>query len=123
MPSRVLVVDCDRAASVVTTQLLSAAGYTPEAAHSFDQALRQIARRCPDLLITPVRLGQFNGLHLALHCRAQYPQLPIVVTADKDDASLAKEAQQYGVRFVERTTEPQLFLTLIGEILPKPELI
>ncbi len=120
MSYRVLLVDCDRVASAATAQLLSAAGYLLEVVHSFEMAVQQLARSCPDLLVTPVRLGQFNGLHLVLRCRVEYPQLPIVVTAESSDAGLAAEAAQYGVRFVHEGTEPQSFLRLVSELLAHP---
>jgi two-component system C4-dicarboxylate transport response regulator DctD len=120
MSNRVLLVDCDRVASAATAQLLSAAGYLLDVVSSFEMALQQVARSCPDLLVTPVRLGQFNGLHLVLRCRAEYPNLPIVVTADPSDAGLADEAAQYGVRFVPRGTEPQGLVRLVGEMLGDP---
>lgn len=117
MPHRVLVVDCDRSASRVTAQSLAAAGYLSEVADSFADALVQIARRRPDLVVTPVRLGQFNGLHLVLRCRAEHPELPFVVTVDKRDAGLAQEVEAYGVRLVERAADAEKFVTLVGEIL------
>lgn len=118
MSNRVLVVDCDRAASVVTAQLLTAAGYLSDVADSFENALNQLARQCPDLLVTAVRLGQFNGLHLVMRCRAEHPTLPIVVTADQTDTGLAREAEQYGAKFVDKAADPQRFVRLIGELLP-----
>ena len=120
MSNRVLLVDCDRAACLVTTQLLTAAGYLLVVADSFEDAIRVVALQCPDLLITAVRLGQFNGFHLALRCRFQHPTMPIVVMADGTEAGLAGEAEQYGVQFLDKATEPRRFLSLIGELLPGP---
>jgi DNA-binding NtrC family response regulator len=115
--NRVLVVDCDRAASVVTQQQLAAAGYILKVVDSFENALLHLTDDCPDLLITPVRLGQFNGLHLVLWCRARCPHLPILVTADQSDAGLALEAEQLGVRFLDSATDQQLFLSVVVELL------
>ena len=120
MSYRVLLVDCDRVASAATAQLLSAAGYLSEVVHSFEMAVQELARGCPDLLVTPVRLGQFNGLHLVLRCRVEYPHLPIVLTGESSDAGLEDEAAQYGVRFVHKSTEPQRLLRLVDEMLVGP---
>ena len=117
MPNRVLLVDCDAAASLVTAHLLTTAGYLLDVAQSFEEAIHQVARQCPDLLLTAVRLGQFNGLHVALRCRALHPSLPIIVTGDQSEAGLAAEVEQYGFGFIDKTADPLLLLTLMGQLL------
>ena len=120
MSNRVLIVDCDSAAAAATAQLLTGAGYLLDVSDSFEDAIRQVARRCPDLLVTAVRLGQFNGFHLVIRCRSQHPSLPIVMTGDPSEAGLSGEAEQYGVRFVDKATEPGRFVRLIDELLAGP---
>jgi DNA-binding NtrC family response regulator len=97
--------------------MLAAAGYLLEKADSFEQALQRVLAECPDLLVTPLRLGQFNGLHLALRCRAAHPGLPIIVTADAADDWLAGEAAEYNARFVHNTIAPEHFVTIVGELV------
>jgi DNA-binding NtrC family response regulator len=118
--NRVLIVDCDSAAAAATAQSLRAAGYLLDLSDSFEDAIGQIGRRCPDLLITAVRLGQFNGFHLVIRCRSQHPSMPIVLTGDPGEAGLDGEAAQYGVRFLDKATEPQRFVRLIDELLAGP---
>jgi DNA-binding NtrC family response regulator len=51
----------------------------------------------PDLVITQVRLAEYNGLHLALRARAQ--GIPAVVIGERD-ALVASDAVQFGAAYV-----------------------
>jgi DNA-binding response OmpR family regulator len=97
--------------------LLSDAGYLTVAVRTFEDATRQLAVDCPDLLMATVRLGAFNGLHLVLRCRGDYPYLPMIVTGEEEDPLLAGEVTRYGARFVSKSLEPERFLRLVSELL------
>ena len=68
-PHSVVVVDGNARDRTSTVTLLEAAGYRVRSARSFDEAKTLLAAECPDLLITDLRLGQYNGLHLVLRTR------------------------------------------------------
>ena len=70
-------------------------------AHSFTAGKRQLALQ-PDLLITELRLGEYNGLHLAL--RAQAQSVPTIVIGHADPV-LQREAVNLGASYV-ATDEP-----------------
>lgn len=74
------------------------------------------ARVKPDVLIAAVRLGRFNGLHLAIRFRAGYPGLPIIVIGD-DEVGLAAEAMQLRARFVPRSIPPGQLLEFIDQLV------
>src|SRR5258708_30583504 len=60
---------------------LSAAGYRTLVASDFGEAKALLAKR-PSLLITEVKLGAYNGLHLAIRARAV--GTPTLVIGDLD---------------------------------------
>jgi DNA-binding response OmpR family regulator len=117
MPYRILLVEPDSRWSAAAERLLSDAGYLTVSARTFDDATRQLAVDSPDLLVTAVRLGPFNGLHLVLRCRGDYPYLPMIVTGEEQDPLLADEVTRYGARFVPKSLEPERFLRLVSEVL------
>src|SRR6202163_1453535 len=117
MPYRILLVEPDSRWSSATERLLSQAGYLTVSARTFDDATRQLAVDSPDLLVTAVRLGAFNGLHLVLRCRGNYPYLPMIVTGEEEDPLLADEVTRYGARFVSKSLEPGRFLRIVSELL------
>ena len=74
IPHSVVVVDGNTRDRTSTVTLLEAAGYRVRSARSFDEAKTLLAAECPDLLITDLRLGQYNGLHLVLRTRSDLPR-------------------------------------------------
>ena len=112
MTSRILVVYSNEPAAAGLTSILKAAGYEAHAVTTFEGALGEITERCPDLLVTAVRLGRFNGLHLSLRCHGTNPDLPILVVGIGSDAALANEAADYDVRFVVNPPTMELLATI-----------
>ena len=66
----------------------------------FEAAKRQLAVQIPDVLITALRLGPFNGLHLVLRARTDSPTVTTIVVAEEDDAVLRRDAEELGAMFV-----------------------
>jgi DNA-binding NtrC family response regulator len=97
---RVLLVDDDRALLRLTELWLTANGYNVVACDSFDDARHENAVSPPDILVTDVRLGAFNGLHLAILASEQCPDAIAVVMSAYDDPMLRKEAAQCRARYL-----------------------
>ena len=70
------------------------------AAATFPFAKAQL-RTEPDLVITQLKLGEYNGLHLALRARCQH--IPTIVIGEADTV-LERDAEQLGITYV-RTNE------------------
>jgi CheY-like chemotaxis protein len=86
------------------------AGYRPSVATTFESANRQL-RTNPQIVITQLRLREYNGLHLAI--RAREAGIPAVVVGDAD-AVLERDAEQLGATFVKRDElEPGRMLALL----------
>jgi DNA-binding NtrC family response regulator len=85
------------------------AGCIPVIAASFAAAKQHIDEH-PSLLISEVRLGEYNGLHLAL--RAQVRGVPAVLIGEPDSV-LEREATQLGAVYLAGALEPQDFLSAI----------
>ncbi|HWC30900.1 MAG TPA: hypothetical protein VG845_12545, partial [Dehalococcoidia bacterium] len=62
-------------------------------------AARSRLRALPDVLITEVRLADYNGLHLALY--AQADGIPTIVLGDADPVAEA-QAAEFGATFMKR---------------------
>ena len=109
-PHSVVVVDGNARDRTSTVTLLEAAGYRVRSARSFDEAKTLLAAECPDLLITDLRLGQYNGLHLVLRTRKiPIPEMAALVTSRVADPVLEAEALRQHAQFVlSPLTETQL---------------
>jgi CheY-like chemotaxis protein len=77
MPSKVLIVDDDRATRYGLAELLEGAGYDTVAVGTFEEAIRILRTTPPDLLIADVRLGPFNGLQLVISSPRPVPAIII----------------------------------------------
>ena len=69
-------------------------------AGTFAQARTAVAARMPTLLVTDIRLGQYNGLHLVLRARSGEHPLAAIVTSRMPDSVLQQEAERLGATFV-----------------------
>ena len=92
----VLLVDDDRALVRLVEMWLTEGGYDVVACDSFGDAKHQLTVSPPDLLLTDVRLGAFNGLQLVILAKAQRPETVAIVISAFDDSTLRKEAEQAG---------------------------
>jgi DNA-binding NtrC family response regulator len=99
-PRSVVVVDGNGPDRTNTVTLLEAAGYRVRSARNFDEAKTLLAAERPDILITELRLGQYNGLHLVLRTRTEYPDMAALVTSRVADPVLEAEATRHRARFI-----------------------
>jgi DNA-binding NtrC family response regulator len=96
----VLVVEPDPSDLSSTVVLLQSAGYRVATASAFEEAKLLLASESPDLLITGVRLGPYNGLHLVLRSRADHPEMAAIVTSSVSDPVLEAEAHRQNAGFL-----------------------
>lgn len=83
-----------------TVSLLAAAGFQVTAAASFEQAKPLLTSDSPAVLLTALRLGMYNGLHLVVRGKALQPRLAALVTSPHPDPVLQREAELLQATFV-----------------------
>jgi DNA-binding response OmpR family regulator len=79
---------------------LSYAGFTVTLADSFMGGKRLLDTLRPLVLVTEVRLGAYNGIHLAMRCRTIQPRVTVIVTSRFHDPVLEHEIEAIGATFV-----------------------
>jgi CheY-like chemotaxis protein len=113
MSTTVLIVEDDKAARDGLVRLVAARGHEVLAAATFEEGRRLLKAHRPDVLITDVRLGAFNGLQLLLsdpsHVHA------IVLTAYSDPV-LEAEARNLGAQYLLKPVVPAMLLDLVDEL-------
>lgn len=110
----ILLVEDDAATRLGLSTLLERAGYDVVASESVQEGRSLLEEASPDLLITDVRLGAFNGLQLL----AMSPRpIPTIVTTGFPDPVLEAEARQLGAKFLLKPVEPADLLALVAELL------
>jgi CheY-like chemotaxis protein len=116
----VLLVYADPADRTSTVLLLESAGYQVASAGNFEEAKQLLAREAPDVLITDLRLGPYNGLHLVLRSRTDHPDMAALVTSHFPDPVLQAEAERGQARFLVRPIADDDLLEAISTSIGTP---
>jgi DNA-binding response OmpR family regulator len=109
----VLVVDSHAAELASTAALLEGAGYQVSRALGFEEGRRSLDSLKPTVLITSVRLGPYNGLHLIVRSRALSPGTSSILTHNVFDPVLELDARREDATFLVRPCKPQAFLDVV----------
>jgi len=112
-PTRVLLVAPSARVFSELAATLRAAGYVPIVTRDFAAAKALLDTR-PDCLITEVKLGAYNGLHLAIRAAGQHT--PAIVIGDTDPI-LQAEAERQNAAFVATPVDPERVLTLTRKLV------
>ena len=117
LPYRILVLDDDEHALAGIVELLRDADYHVTAAATYDAANRLLALASYDLLVTDVRLRGFNGLHLVMKSRVEYPEMAVIIITGFDDPMMELEAGRYNAKLFKKPIRPSEFLRVVTESL------
>jgi DNA-binding response OmpR family regulator len=115
-----LVVDADTVQLASTVRTLRALDYAVIEASSFDDARRHLLDSEElSLLVADIRLGQFNGLHLAFRARAHHPHVRLVITDHAFDTTLEAETKRLGGAYLARPFTTEVLEALISGPAPR----
>jgi DNA-binding NtrC family response regulator len=100
--------------------LLRSHGFVVTSATTFDEAKQKLAADPPELLVTALRLGAYNGLHLILRSRAEHPSMAALVTTYLADPVLEAEAARHHAGFLVVPVSDADFLTAVARVFGSP---
>jgi DNA-binding NtrC family response regulator len=89
----------------VMVDALRSLGFTLAIADDFHEAKRVLAEQPPDLLVTHVRLGEYNGLQLVLRGKMTRPAMGAIVVADTYDPVLQRDIAEMDATLVLSTAD------------------
>lgn len=93
-------------------------GYTFAVADDFHEAKRVLGTHPPDLLITHVRLGAYNGLQLVLRGRVTAPHMAAIVVSDGADPVLEREAEAMDATLVLKSADRDQWMQAALRAIP-----
>lgn len=99
MSSRILVLEDDLGVAAVYATALRADGHDIVVCHSFEDGRTELKRSIPDALLTDIRLGEYNGLQLAILFRSLAPEGRIVAVSGHDDPVIRQEVLNLHANF------------------------
>jgi DNA-binding response OmpR family regulator len=113
----ILIVDDDPAVLGGLVALLREHDFPVAGASSFADAKRLLSNGAYGLLVTDVRLGAFNGLHLVVHAQLARQDIAAIVVTAFDDPVIKTEARRLGAQYVLKPLDPVEFLALVATTL------
>ena len=117
MAAKILLVEDDPAIRSGLVQFLRQAGYDVIGAATFALGRHLLTAANPDLLITDIRLEEFNGLQLIV---TRLNPIPAIVITGFPDRLLELEARRLGADYLVKPFAPSALLRLIENKL-KPQ--
>lgn len=115
---KILVVDDEKDVHYSFQRILESDGYEILSATSGKEALKQIQRSLPDLILLDVRLTDVNGLELLKTIKYRYPDsLVIVMTAFGTSQSIIEAMQRGAYDFVVKPFDVLRMKQIIEEAL------
>lgn len=117
LPYRILVLEDDEHTLDGIVELLREAGHNVTGATTYDAAKRLLGVGPYDLLITDVRLRAFNGLHIVMRSRVDYPEMAVIIISGYDEPLMEIEASRYHATFVAKPIKAGEFLKTVSEML------
>jgi len=110
-----LIVAPDADLGTTLAEWLAAAGYNTVVVRTFAAARSELDTATPDLLITELKLGAYNGLHLAIRARSRRAHVPIVVIGAADPV-VQNEAERQQAAYLTKPIDQQQLLNTIRKI-------
>jgi DNA-binding response OmpR family regulator len=117
MGALIIVVSADEGVLRRTEALLCEHGYLVGTASSFVEGKELLKSVTPDLLITDLRLDDYNGLQLATQSHRSHPDVAVIITSASDDWWAEGEAKRHGAAFIAAPLENPAFLPCVRAAL------
>ena len=92
-------------------------GHEVVEAASFERARALLSSLRPNLLVTSIQLGAYNGLHLVWQRHVEQPGRPSIVTSAYADTVLESEAAKLGCPFLVAPIDPERLLGVARSLL------
>lgn len=95
-------------------------GFTFAVADDFHEAKRLLTAQPPDLLVTHLRLGEYNGLQLVLRGKMTRPAMAAIVVVDVADPVLERDAAEMNAMLMLSTADRDEWVAAARRAIPQP---
>jgi len=94
---------------------LTGEGWDVSLCTSFEAARQSLRESVPDVLLTDVRVGEYNGLQLVILYKSVAPGGRVFVVSGHDDPVIRREAEAMGAEFMVKPVDLRILKQRIGE--------
>lgn len=114
----ILVVEDEEFARNRCAEALAGAGYDVECVAGGYEAIRRLASREFNLILTDIHMPDGDGLELTLHAKKHHPHVGIVVMSSPSDGPYLETAICFGARaYLEKPVSSQILVDTIDRAL------
>ncbi len=123
MTNSIMIVDDEASVRTSLEKVLSRAGYVTRSAESGSDALRQLARRPADLVLSDLKMPDVDGLELLRKVRKKYPKMEVVLLTGYGTVEKAVEAMKDGAYdFITKPFKRAVLLKIVERALERRNL-
>lgn len=116
--ANILVVDDERSIRGTLKELLELEGYTLEVASDGAEALKYVAKKRPNLVISDIKMEGVDGMELLAALVDKYPEIQVIMMSGHGTIDLAVEAMHRGaLDFIEKPIEMNRLLVSVRNAL------
>ena len=116
MSIEILIVDDNSDIRNILNELLLDAGYKTRVAANYNQALREIDKKIPDVAILDVKLdkGDNDGIELLSHIKSKNKDVPVIIITGHANIEMAVNSLKHGAfEFVEKPFDQTRLLNFV----------
>lgn len=106
---------------MLAARWLERAGYDVVTANNFSDARAEIRVWRPHVVVTDIRLGEFNGIQLGILAREACPEAVLVIVSGWDDPVLRREVADLRATFIKKPLRELVLLSILGEASDPPD--
>lgn len=113
---KAIVIDDERLIADTLALILNHHGYEASSAYSGEEALEQVDRLQPDIVLSDVRMHELDGIETALRIRALHPGCRVILFSASyitDDEQ--ERIDESGFEFLRRPLHPRELLSHLQE--------
>jgi two-component system nitrogen regulation response regulator NtrX len=120
MTAEILIVDDNSDIRNILNELICDAGYKTRVAANYNQALKEIDKKIPDVAILDVKLdkGDNDGIQLLSHIKSKNKDVPVIMISGHANIEMAISSLKHGAfEFVEKPFDQARLLNFIGRAI------
>ena len=125
MSIEILIVDDNADIRNILNELIVDAGYKTRVAANYNQALKEIDKKMPDVAILDVKLdkGDNDGIELLSHIKSKNKDVPVIIITGHANIEMAVNSLKHGAfEFVEKPFDQTRLLNFVSRAVENLQL-
>jgi len=117
MTTEILIIDDNPDIRNIINDLILDAGYKTRLAANYNQALKEIDKKLPDVAIIDVKLdkGDNDGLELLSHIKQKNKDIPVIIISGHANIEMAIKSLKSGAfEFIEKPFDQERLINFIN---------